>query len=74
MVDHFPSQDVVIVIPHYRLGLFSTFWVESTYDTLGNYFLHDLITALKWINREIPRFGGNPNEVRFFQNLDLFER
>ena len=62
MVDHFVARDIVLAIPNYRVNQLSTWWVESE-GTLGNYFVYDHITALRWIRRDISAFGGDREEV-----------
>ena len=31
--------------------------------TSGNYGLHDMLTALRWVRDNIESFGGNPSKV-----------
>lgn len=46
----------------YSLGFLST----NTLDTPGNYGLKDQNMVLKWVSKNIRRFGGNPNNVTLF--------
>lgn len=52
---------------HY--GLFfsvSGFLSTGTDDAPGNAGLKDIVQALKWINKNIAVFGGDPNKVTIF--------
>uniref|UniRef100_A0A182J1I1 Carboxylesterase type B domain-containing protein n=1 Tax=Anopheles atroparvus TaxID=41427 RepID=A0A182J1I1_ANOAO len=65
------SRDVIFVRPNFRLNVFGFLAVEqltkSTHPpTSGNYGLTDLIVALKWIQLNIPHFGGDPKSVTLF--------
>ena len=61
-------QDVIVITLNYRLGplgflshpLLSK---ESTHGTSGNYGLLDQVAALKWVQRNIEAFGGDPKNV-----------
>ncbi|XP_049817789.1 juvenile hormone esterase isoform X2 [Aethina tumida] len=59
------NQDVVIVTCNYRIGIFG-FLSTNTLDTPGNYGLKDQNMVLKWVSKNIRRFGGNPNNVTLF--------
>ena len=61
-------QGVVVVSINYRLGIFGFFAhpmlsKESSYNVSGNYGLLDIIAALKWIQKNIQAFGGDPGNV-----------
>ena len=67
------SQDVVVVTINYRLGLLGWFSHEAIRETSdnaedasGNYGTLDIIQSLKWVNENIARFGGDPNNVTIF--------
>jgi len=65
------KKGVVVVNINYRLGPFG-FLVhpllsrESAHDTSGNYGLLDQIAALKWVQKNIESFGGDPDRVTIF--------
>ena len=65
------KQGVVVVTINYRLGPFGFFAhpllsQESEHGVSGNYGLLDQIAALQWVQRNIARFGGDPNCVTIF--------
>ncbi|MDF1575558.1 MAG: carboxylesterase family protein [Bacteroidales bacterium] len=62
------SRGVVFVSINYRVGLFGFLAhpglsAETEYGSSGNYGILDMIAALKWVNRNIERFGGDPGNV-----------
>ncbi|XP_046609035.1 esterase E4-like [Neodiprion virginianus] len=59
------NKDVVLVVPNYRLGILGFL---STGDEVspGNNLLKDIAEALRWIQRNIKYFGGDPNKVTLF--------
>lgn len=64
-------QGVVVVTLNYRLNLFGFFAHpelsrESPHGSSGNYGLMDQIAALRWVNRNIARFGGDAKRVTIF--------
>ena len=58
--------DTVVVTTNYRLGLFG-FLSHPALDTeghaFGNYGILDLQAVLRWVQRNIDSFGGDPNNV-----------
>ncbi|KAK6527382.1 hypothetical protein TWF281_010562 [Arthrobotrys megalospora] len=54
--------DVVCVGINYRLGNFGWLAVDNTTIT-GNYALSDMVTSLKWVQKYIKYFGGDPSRV-----------
>ncbi len=60
---------VIVVTINYRLGLLG-FLAQSGLDAegheSGNYGLMDQQFALKWVQKNIKAFGGNPAEVTMF--------
>lgn len=68
---HLARQGVVVVTINYRLNVFGYFShpelsEESPHSVSGNYGVTDQIEALKWINRNISAFGGDPDNVTIF--------
>ena len=62
---------VVLVTTNYRLGVFGFFshpelTKESPHHASGNYGLMDQIQALRWVQENIAKFGGNPANVTIF--------
>ncbi|MHA2280679.1 MAG: carboxylesterase/lipase family protein [Promethearchaeota archaeon] len=55
--------NVVIVSINYRLGIFGYIFIEDEIANLGQL---DQITALQWVQDNIPHFGGDPNNVTIF--------
>ncbi|XP_044750331.1 uncharacterized protein LOC123310753 [Coccinella septempunctata] len=61
------DKDVVLVTFNYRLGVMGLF---STLDdeAPGNNALKDQVALLRWIQRNIKCFGGDPDKVTLFGN------
>lgn len=64
-------KGVVVVTINYRLGIFGFFAhpelsAESKTGTSGNYGLSDQLEALRWVQRNIAAYGGDPNNVTIF--------
>jgi len=65
------QHGVILVTANYRLGIFGFFshselTKESAHHASGNYGLLDQIAALKWIQDNIAKFGGDPKNVTVF--------
>ena len=65
------QKGVILVTFNYRLGVFGflahpALNAESEHGASGNYALLDQIAALKWVHRNIARFGGDPENVTIF--------
>ncbi len=61
--DYFLERgSVVVVTINYRLGAFG-FLHAPELGATGNEALFDQIAALRWVRKEIRKFGGNPRDV-----------
>jgi para-nitrobenzyl esterase len=68
----FAKKGVVYVAMNYRLG--RTGWFSHAAvsknapknETVGNFGLQDQIAALKWVQANIAKFGGDPKHVTIF--------
>jgi carboxylesterase type B len=56
------DRDIVLITINYRLGPFG-FLALGTKEATGNMGLKDQVMALKWIQRNIIYFGGDPNSI-----------
>jgi len=64
-------QDVVVVTINYRVDFLGRFAhpalsASQQHEHLANYALMDQIASLKWVQRNIRAFGGNPRKVTVF--------
>jgi len=65
-------HDVIVVTINYRLGAFGWFThpaiqgIHKGIDKTSNFGTLDIIEALKWVNRNIQLFGGDPNNITIF--------
>ncbi|ENN75929.1 hypothetical protein YQE_07466, partial [Dendroctonus ponderosae] len=59
---YFMDQDIVLVTFNYRLGTLG-FLATGEKEAPGNNGLKDQVQVLKWINKNIEGFGGDPNSV-----------
>lgn len=67
-----PDQPVIIVTINYRLGVFADMYLkelieeDSEWPTAGNCMYLDMLSALRWIQKNIRDYGGDPNTVSLF--------
>jgi len=62
------KKKVIFVSVNYRVGVFGLLAhpelsLESDYGSSGNYALLDVIAALRWVQKNIAAFGGNPKNI-----------
>ncbi len=62
------KKGIVVVTYNYRLGTFGFFAhpdlvSESAHHTTGNYAMTDMLAALRWVQKNIAAFGGDPRKV-----------
>jgi len=67
----FAKQGIMLVTFNYRLGrlgffAFPALSKEHPEEPKGNYAYMDQIAALKWVQKNIAAFGGDPNNVTIF--------
>jgi para-nitrobenzyl esterase len=65
------TKGVVVVSMNYRLGIFGFFahpWLtaEAGGGPFGSYGIMDQAAALRWVQRNIAAFGGDPGNVTIF--------
>jgi para-nitrobenzyl esterase len=65
------KQGVILMAANYRVGRFGFFAFpalsqEHPEEPKGNYAYMDQIAALKWVQKNIAAFGGDPNNVTIF--------
>ena len=67
------KNGVIVVTIDYRLGTFGFFApkvlieeAKAKGEPVGNYGTMDQIASLKWVQRNIAAFGGDPNNVTIF--------
>nr|XP_039263240.1 carboxylesterase 5A-like [Styela clava] len=59
-------NDVVVVVPNYRVGIFGFLSLGSSSKVSGNGGIMDQQLALKWVKNNIKKFGGDENNVVIF--------
>ena len=60
------SGRVIVVAIHYRLGILGFLMNKALGEHSGDYGLLDQYAALRWVQRNIARFGGDPHNVTLF--------
>ena len=62
------KKGIVVITCNYRLNVFGNFShpelsAETSYKGSGNYGYFDQIAAMKWVQKNIAKFGGDPKKV-----------
>jgi para-nitrobenzyl esterase len=67
---HLAAHGIIVVTINYRLGIFGFFTdpalvaeAKRLREPPGNWGLQDMIAALRWVQRNIRAFGGDPRAV-----------
>ena len=61
------TQDIVLVLMNYRLGALGFLSIDdSSLQATGNAGLKDQVLALKWVQKNIKQFCGDPSNVTLF--------
>ena len=66
------KHDVIVVRINYRLGPFGWFThpaiqdYQNGNDKTSNFGTLDIIKALEWVNKNIKKFGGDPDNITIF--------
>ncbi|XP_017783232.1 PREDICTED: venom carboxylesterase-6-like isoform X2 [Nicrophorus vespilloides] len=63
--EFFMDKDVVLVTFNYRLGIFG-FYSSLDDEAPGNWGFKDQVAALRWVQKNIASFGGDPKSVTIF--------
>ncbi|XP_053608207.1 juvenile hormone esterase-like [Plodia interpunctella] len=62
---HFVERGIVVVTFNYRVGVLGFLSLDIK-GAPGNMGLKDQTLALQWVNKNISKFGGNPNDVTLY--------
>lgn len=62
------KKGIVVITCNYRLNVFGflahpELSAEASYKASGNYGMLDQVAAMKWVNKNIAAFGGDPKKV-----------
>lgn len=62
------KKGIVVITCNYRLNVFGflahpELSAEASYKASGNYGMLDQVAAMKWVNKNIAAFGGDPSKV-----------
>lgn len=65
--EHLLIEDIVLVTVNYRLGALGFLSLnDPSLEVPGNAGLKDQVLALKWVQKNIIHFNGDPNNVTMF--------
>ncbi|KAI6173894.1 Carboxylic ester hydrolase [Aphelenchoides besseyi] len=69
IINKYASDEIVFVIPAYRMGIFGFLDLgKELDDTVYNIGFHDIILALRWVQKECLNFGGDVNRITIVGN------
>ena len=57
------AADAVVVSVNYRLGIFGYSQLAQLEQPTGNFALLDIVKALRFVQKDIAKFGGNPTNI-----------
>lgn len=60
--EYFMKKGIIVITFNYRLNVFG-FFSYNTAAISGNAGLRDQLTLLRWVQRNVRVFGGNPHDV-----------
>ena len=64
------SGDVVVVVLNFRVGALGFIdlsgFSSEDYEFVPNLGLHDILAGLRWVQENVERFGGDPDNVTVF--------
>ena len=63
---HMAQDGVVLVSVQYRLGVMGFFAHPALDENHANFGLLDMIFALRWVQENIAKFGGDPDRVTIY--------
>ncbi|XP_045765199.1 juvenile hormone esterase-like [Maniola jurtina] len=63
--DFLIDENVIVVTINYRLDSLGFLCLDSE-EVPGNAGMKDQVAALRWVHRNIDKFGGDPNQVTIF--------
>ncbi|EFO84365.1 hypothetical protein CRE_03548 [Caenorhabditis remanei] len=66
MFDTFVKRDVVLLVPAFRLGIFSHFVVEDQSIAPTNLALYDILKSFEFVKSEVHNFGGDNKKITVF--------
>jgi para-nitrobenzyl esterase len=67
-----PDQPVIVITINYRLGVLADMYLKELIEedpewpTAGNYMYLDMLSALRWIKKNIRDYGGDPINISLF--------
>ncbi|CAF1493420.1 unnamed protein product [Rotaria sordida] len=67
-----PDQPAIIITINYRLGVLADMYLkelieeDSEWPAAGNYMKLDMLSALRWIKKNIQDYGGDSNNIALF--------